>query len=121
MRIWFDGMYREPEAVDASVREYAAQMNRIPMERNTFFIGDSQPLNPLSPPAIERLGEINVPTLLIAGELDHSEVLRATDLMTTQIPDAQQVIISTTAHVPNMEKPTEFNQIVLGFLGDLTK
>jgi pimeloyl-ACP methyl ester carboxylesterase len=29
----------------------------------------------------------------------------------------QKVVVGETAHVPNMEKPEEFNRVVLGFLG----
>lgn len=116
IRIWFDGMFREPDQVNASVRAKVLEMNRIPVERNTFFIGDSQPFNPLTPPALERLNKIAIPTLIIAGDLDHPEIVRASDLMAAQIPNAQEIIVTGTAHLPNMEKPVEFNQELLDFL-----
>jgi pimeloyl-ACP methyl ester carboxylesterase len=71
---------------------------------------------PLTPPAIFRLNEIRVPTLIIAGGLDHPEILRAADVMKTAIPQAQKVVIPESAHLPNMEQPDEFNQVVLDFL-----
>jgi pimeloyl-ACP methyl ester carboxylesterase len=37
--------------------------------------------------------------------------------MQAAIPQAKKLIISETAHVPNMEKPAEFNKAVLEFLG----
>jgi pimeloyl-ACP methyl ester carboxylesterase len=117
IRIWVDGMYREPEQVDAEVRAHAARMNRIPVENRTFLVADSQPTNPPEPPAVGRLGDIRVPTLIIAGALDHPEIVRAADVMAREIKGAQKVIIQNAAHVPNMEHPAEFNQAVLGFLG----
>lgn len=117
IRIWVDGMYRQPEQVDSRVRKRAAEMNWIPVSNGTWAVADMQPLNPLTPPAIGRLEEFKVPTLVIAGALDHPEILRAADVMTDEIKDAQKVIIQDAAHVPNMEKPTEFNKAVLGFLG----
>jgi pimeloyl-ACP methyl ester carboxylesterase len=115
IRIWVDGMYRQPEQVDPEVRERAAAMNIISV-RNRTYGADAQPLNPLHPPAAGRLAEIHVPTLLIAGALDHPEILRAADVMQAGIKGAKKVIIPDAAHVPNMEEPTLFNQAVLDFL-----
>ena len=56
------------------------------------------------------------PHLVLAGSLDHPEVLRAADLLANRIKGAKKIILSDSAHVPNMEKPAEFNRIVLDFL-----
>ena len=77
---------------------------------------DGQPLAPLDPPAVQRLDQIRVPTLLIVGALDDPEVLRAAGTMEKEIPGARKVVISDAAHVPSMERPAEFDQAVLGFL-----
>ena len=69
--------------------------------------------------AVQRLNEIHIPTLLVAGGLDHPEILRAADLMASHIPDAKKAVIPDAAHLPNMEKAAEFNQIVLNFLQNL--
>lgn len=116
IRLWVDGSTRKPEQVDRMVRERAAGMNKIAVENGTFMKADMQPVDPLTPPAIERLGSINLPTLIIAGALDHPEIVRAADVMQEAIKGAKKVIIDGTAHVPNMEKPNAFNQIVLDFL-----
>jgi pimeloyl-ACP methyl ester carboxylesterase len=116
IRIWVDGPSRQPEQVDAAVRQRAAEMNRIPVERGTWAKADMQPLNPLDPPAVGRLSEVNVPTLVIAGAFDDPEILRAADVLAAEIPNAQQVIIPDGAHVPNMEQPELFNRAVLDFL-----
>ncbi|MFN8441329.1 MAG: alpha/beta fold hydrolase [Caldilineaceae bacterium] len=116
LRIWFDGPYRTTDQVDAqAARQYASTMNRIFVVNGTFAV-DMQPLNPLTPPAIERLNEIHIPVLIINGALDHAEVLRGAELMLAKIPQAQQVIIPNTAHVPNMEEAEIFNKSVLDFL-----
>jgi pimeloyl-ACP methyl ester carboxylesterase len=117
LRLWVDGPLRQPEQVDPEVRQRAAEMNRIPVEHGTFML-DTQPVDPLDPPAVTRLNQIHVPTLIIAGALDNSELLRAADVMEEGITGARKVIILGAAHVPNMEKPEEFNRKVLGFLTD---
>ena len=43
-------------------------------------------------------------------------VLATANLLARGIPDARLAIIHDTAHLPNMEKPAEFNQLVLDFL-----
>jgi pimeloyl-ACP methyl ester carboxylesterase len=116
IRIWIDGMFREPEQVDPWVRQRAAEMNRIPVENGTFLKMDLQPLQPLDPPAVGRFKEVQVPTLIVAGGLDHPEILRAADFMTQEIPLAKKLMIPNSAHLPSMEQPKEFNQAVFDFL-----
>jgi len=116
IRIWVDGPYRQPEQLNPGVRQRAAEMNLIPVRMNTWLAADSHPLNPLDPPAIGRLSAIYVPALIMAGALDHPEELRAADVMTDAIKGAKKHIFSHSAHLPNMEEPEEFTQVVLSFL-----
>lgn len=112
-RIWIDGPFRQPEQVDPLVRQRAAEMNRIALANKTWSKMDASPLNP---PAVHRLNEIRVPTLIIAGKLDHPEILRAAEVMTAAMPGARKVILPDCAHMPNMEQPGQFNPVVLDFL-----
>ena len=114
--LWVDGIYRQPEEVDPYIRKCAARMNRIAVENGTWARADANPLNPLNPPAVSRLAEISVPTLVIAGALDHPEILRAASLLATGIKEAKKLILPNCAHIPNMEKPAEFNRSVMDFL-----
>ncbi|MGH2542657.1 MAG: alpha/beta fold hydrolase, partial [Ardenticatenaceae bacterium] len=119
LRIWVDGPFREPEQVDSLVRQHAAEMNRIPLANRTWAVADAEPLDPLDPPAVKRLHELRVPALIVAGALDDPEILRAADWMASELEGTWKVIIPGSAHLPNMEKPREFNQAVLDFLGGL--
>jgi pimeloyl-ACP methyl ester carboxylesterase len=121
LRMWLDGPQREPEQVDPGVRRRAAEMNRIPVANGTWGIADMQPARPLDPPAARRLGEIQVPTLVVAGALDDPEILRAAEVMATGISGARKKIIPGGAHLPSMEQPAEFNQAVLDFLAGVAK
>lgn len=116
LRIWVDGPKRTPQQVDPAVRQHAAAMNRIPVTQNTFAVADMQPANPLDPPAITRLAQVTVPTLIVKGLLDHAETLRALDLIAAGIADVNVVEIAQGAHVPNMEQPAQFNQQLRSFL-----
>jgi pimeloyl-ACP methyl ester carboxylesterase len=116
IRIWFDGEQRDPNDVDASLREKALTMNRIPVEHNTFLIADMQPLNPLLPPASTRLSEITCPTLIVVGALDHPQLLTAANLLADGILGASKIIIDAAGHVPSYEQPAAFNAALLNFL-----
>ena len=116
IRIWLDGEYREPTEVDPSIRRRASAMNKKVVENKTYLIADASPLKPLNPPAMECLKSLKVPALVVVGDLDSPEIRRASDIMADGIPGAKQVTITGAGHVPNMEKPQEFNQAVLSFL-----
>jgi pimeloyl-ACP methyl ester carboxylesterase len=109
IQFWVDGRSRTPGEVDPQMRERAREMllDRPGMQ------GEGQPLEPA---AIGRLNEINVPTLIIVGERDESNIAIIADLLAANIHGAQKVIIPDTAHLPNMEKPDHFNRVVLEFL-----
>jgi len=113
VRIWVDGPYRAQEQVDPAVRDLVREMNVIALQNETA-LGEERPADP---PAVEKLAEIRVPMLVVAGELDRLEVNARADLLARSIARAQNVMVSETAHLPNMEKPEEFNRSVLGFLG----
>ncbi len=116
MRLWIDGPTRQPDQVNPAVRQRAAEMNRIPVERNTFFTADLQPFEPLDPPAISRLADIYAPALIVAGALDYPTTIHAADIMIEGISGAGKHLFAHSAHLPNMEEPDEFTQVVLEFL-----
>lgn len=115
-RIWIDGSFREPEQVDPELRRRAIEMSRIGLGHDTWRRIDTQPLRPLDPPAAGRLGELRVPALIVAGELDDPEILRAAEMLAAGIPGARQAIIPASAHMPSMERPEAFNRALVEFL-----
>ena len=114
LRFWTDGPERTPEQTDPIVRQKVKAMTTRNYQR-ADDVDAPDPL-PLKPPAIERLGEIHVPTLIIVGSADVRTILVIADILEKGIKGAKKVIIPDTAHHLNMEKPAEFNQIVLDFL-----
>ncbi len=119
-RLWIDGPFRQPHQVDRGIRQRATEMNRIALANDTWHKAESTLVNPLPKvPAAQRLGEIHVPVLIVAGALDNPEVVRAAEVMEAGILGARKVILSGCAHLPNMERPEEFNRIVLEFLREL--
>jgi pimeloyl-ACP methyl ester carboxylesterase/quercetin dioxygenase-like cupin family protein len=90
-------------------------------EYSFVWVLDPAPKQELVPPAYERLAEIHVPALIIVGAEDHFQLHKSADKLEKDIDGARRVTISETHHMPNMEKPEEFNRIVLDFLKTLKR
>jgi Predicted hydrolases or acyltransferases (alpha/beta hydrolase superfamily) len=120
-QIWADGFKRNPEHGNPEVHELVRQMSLDSLTLQADIIRESAFLieEPLNPPAMEQLEQIRVPVLVIVGDLDDDTEMAIADVLTTRINGAQKTIIRGTAHLPNMEKPEEFNQIVLKFLQEI--
>jgi 3-oxoadipate enol-lactonase len=117
LALWTDGPGRLPGQANPNVRERVREMTARNWGRPDDEAQAETPPVPLEPPAIGRLSKIGVPTLVILGALDGPNPL---EQLAAEIPGAKKVVMAETAHHPFMEKPAEFNQTVLDFLGSLT-
>jgi 3-oxoadipate enol-lactonase len=107
-----DGPGQPKGRADSGVLERVLAMNT-----ENFTREEAKPTaRPLDPPAAGRLGEIKVPTLIFAGDLDETISTLMADALEAGIPGARKVVFHDTAHMLNMEKPEEFNRTVLEFL-----
>ena len=89
------------------------------MDAALFALPDEGEPEALDPPAVERLGDVRVPTLAIVGDADQPDVLAGAEALARGIPESRLATIGETAHVPNMERPAEFNRLVLDFLAEV--
>jgi len=94
-----------------------------PMLRDNFAPWTSAAVTGLyqwpEPQAYQRIEKIGVPTLIVVGREDTQAILDCAEDMAKRIPGARKVVIPDAAHHLNMEKPAEFNRVVLDFLGRL--
>jgi 3-oxoadipate enol-lactonase len=67
-------------------------------------------------PALGRLAEIHVPTLVLVGDADIPDVHAHAGAIEAGIPRAQRVVISGVGHLMYLEKPDVFTRAVLRFL-----
>ena len=74
---------------------------------------------PIDPPAAERLGEIECPTLVLPADHDPPWHERMCEVLAEGIRGARLVRILETDHVIPLRRPQEFNRVVLGFLGEV--
>lgn len=64
-----------------------------------------------------RLASIHAPALLVWGREDELLPLAYGEKLRDGIPGAKMVVFEQCGHVPEIEKPREFNQALLDFLG----
>ena len=77
----------------------------------------THPDSPLPPkPAIGRLGQIRVPTLLVVGDADIPDVHAHAGAIEAGISGARRVVMSGVGHIMYLEKPAEFSRLVIDFL-----
>jgi 3-oxoadipate enol-lactonase len=67
-------------------------------------------------PALPRLGEMHIPTLLLVGDADIPDVHAHAGAIEAGIPRARRVVIHDVGHLMYLEKPAEFSRIVIEFL-----
>jgi 3-oxoadipate enol-lactonase len=65
---------------------------------------------------LERLKEINVPTLVIVGGRDILTPIWYSEEIASRIPNAELKVIPGCAHAFFLEKPEEFNRAIIEFL-----
>ncbi|MCA9894799.1 MAG: alpha/beta hydrolase [Anaerolineae bacterium] len=116
LKLWVIGPEREFSAVSEEVRRLAFDMNMLALVSD--FKEGAKALE-LDPPAAQRLGDLSCPVLLILGENDLSVIHDKVAFIRANAPDVQQITMANAAHLPNMEHPQQFNQIVLDFMDSL--
>ena len=67
--------------------------------------------------AKDRIHTINCPTLVISSDEDYTPV-SVKEEYTALIPNGKLVVIDNARHAVTMEKPNEFNKIVMEFLSE---
>jgi pimeloyl-ACP methyl ester carboxylesterase len=115
LRMWVDGPHRSPSEVDADLRARVGEMQRRAIElQMPVFETASEEL--LVPDLADRVGEVRAPTLILTGDEDRDDIQALANRLAEGIPDAQRASIPRAAHIPSMERPEEFDRLVLEFL-----
>jgi 3-oxoadipate enol-lactonase len=119
VRLFTVGPRRVPEQIDPAVLQRARAMTSDNIEHilslNMGAAGALR-IQPLEPPALGRLAEVQAPTLIVAGDKDAPLILSIADILENGIAGARKVVVPNTAHHLPMEQPEAFNRMVLDFL-----
>jgi 3-oxoadipate enol-lactonase len=108
---WVEGPHRSADQVDPAVRELVARMQRRAFEVTADWADVEE--RELEPPALDRLGEIAVPVLVLVGGLDLDAVRAAAARVVAGIAGARRVDWPDVGHLPALERPADFLSLLL--------
>lgn len=118
LQMWVEGSKRSREDVDPRVRALVKDMQlktfKLPYTENTA-------IKKLDPPAIARLDEVDVPLLIVTGELDEESFIQLGQTIIKRVPKSKGVSIPEVAHLVSMEAPDTFNQLLDTFLDEVSR
>lgn len=114
VRFWVDGPHRSEDGVPADLRRRVFEMQRHAFEVDN----DAAEGSWLVPDRAEHLSEAAAPTLIVEGELDQPDFAAIGQHMVERMPNARLVTVPGVAHLPPMEAPEAFAELVLDFLAD---
>jgi 3-oxoadipate enol-lactonase len=114
VRAWVLGPGRAENDVDPGVVSAVRQMQRRAFEIDAI-LGDVERIE-MAPPALERLEEIAAPTLILLGGHDLETTKDAAVHLSVGILQAQLIEWPDTAHLPSLEQPDRFTDLLRGWL-----
>ena len=112
-RLWLDGPLAKESRMKGLARKLFLDMNRIALNHPVFTQEES------CASAMERLELIAAPTLLLWGALDFPHIQQRCEWIASKIPQAQSVVMPSCAHLPNLEQPAKFNEVVSRFVAQI--
>jgi 3-oxoadipate enol-lactonase len=74
------------------------------------------PVGAAARPATELLASVAVPTLVVVGERDLPDFQDIARRLARDVPRATLTVIAQAGHLPNLEAPDEFNDVLLAHL-----
>ncbi|MCW2634126.1 MAG: putative aminoacrylate hydrolase RutD [Blastococcus sp.] len=112
-RMWLadpDGTRLPPGVLDL-----VRAMNRTALVNERSGVGTE----PEPEPVVGRLGELDLPVLVVVGSLDLADVRLTAGLLAERVRGAEHVVVDGAAHLPALEKPAEVGAVLRRFLARL--
>jgi pimeloyl-ACP methyl ester carboxylesterase len=95
----------------------ATRLTQMINDYSGWHFVHSNPEQGIEPPAAQRLHELQMPVLVIAGKQDTPDFLQITAVISQQISQAHTVILPEVGHMANIEAPETCNNLLQEFLG----
>ena len=96
--------------------EVAARLAQMVQDYSGWHWLHADPGVAAGAPAVQRLGEIQVRTLVMVGERDLPDFHAVADTLSSGIAGAARVSVPGVGHMVNMEAPHPFNRQLMDFL-----
>ncbi len=110
--LWAFGPLRREKDLD---REFVAEAYDLNLG-NIAHAEENPTSLSLEPPAFDRVPDIDVPALITVGEYDLSETLAQYENLRSTIPGATGYTFRDSAHLPSVERPAEFERVLVDWL-----
>ena len=111
--LWLQHPYMAPAMRDPA---RATTLRRLAARNEHIWL---QPLGPdvvPSPPAIDRLREIQAPTLVVVGTLDVPDIQGTAKRLAADVAGRASKVLDGVGHMINLEAPARFRALVTDFL-----
>jgi 3-oxoadipate enol-lactonase len=115
VRICADGLGQPEGRCRADVRD---KIRAMCLSNYTAAHAKGNPI-PLEPPAVHRLHEVKARTLVVFGDLDDCYTEQASKHLVAGVTGARLAVMHGAAHLPSMEQPEAFNQVLAHFLNEI--
>jgi pimeloyl-ACP methyl ester carboxylesterase len=113
--LWLKDPFMAPAMEQARL---APELRRMALENAHCWLENPILQRPPKPTAASRLGEIQLPSLLLIGERDVPQIRATVETLERGIRGSKKLSIAGAGHMANLENPTAFNEAVLSFLRD---
>jgi 3-oxoadipate enol-lactonase len=116
-RIWMDGPGQPATRVSPESRVAFIRMDRELLEPGRVY-GKRQKA---TVPAIDQLGSIRVPSLVVIGQLDTEGTRAAAERLAADVPGARIVRMPDVAHIVGLEQPDRLAALIVELLAPLPR
>lgn len=113
-RLWLDGPLAPEGRVQGPVRQLFLAMNGLALRAPPVGANTDAGFG------LERLGELRLPCLVMAGALDFPHIQDRCRRIAAAIPGASTGLLAGVAHLPSLERPAVVTPPLLAFLRRLS-
>jgi pimeloyl-ACP methyl ester carboxylesterase len=100
------------DRLPAGVLDLVRTMDRIALGNERSGVAEERPAEP----AVDRLGGLDRPVLVVDGALDLDDIRLAAELLAARLPRAERVRLPGVAHLPALERPDDVARLLRHFL-----
>jgi pimeloyl-ACP methyl ester carboxylesterase len=116
--VFLDAMMADPHFVaNASEKAFVRKVMAFNVDKGAGF--DPQLRIPVERPLIQQLQNIETPVLLLAGGLDHEDILHRNRYLQQKIHGARVSLIPGAGHNPQLENPADFAAEIIRFAAEI--
>jgi pimeloyl-ACP methyl ester carboxylesterase len=110
---WLSSGYMKPAMENPAI---APKIRQLALDNAHEELDNFALVKELKPSAIARLNQIKARTLVVVGDRDVHDIDEIAGLVRIQVPDSELAVVKGSGHMINMEKPEEFNRLLVEFL-----